>query len=241
MKQYVNASSVPTITADQIDQLYIFTRKHFVEHYDIQTELVDHLANGIEQQWLENPTLSFDEALSLEFKKFGIFGFSDIVEKRQAQMEKRYHKFVWEHFKDFFSIPKLFFSLSLVVLVTIFLTSLNSEFIEIAILLIYSISLILGLVFMLYRRNKTKENKIEKRWLMKELIDRYGNSSAFWFIPIQLSNLIFSRVEFDFYMSLFISFILVSSFLYSYIMIFILPKKSEEYLLKVYPEYAFSK
>ena len=31
-------------------ELYAFTRKHFVEHFDLQTELVDHLANGIEQQ-----------------------------------------------------------------------------------------------------------------------------------------------------------------------------------------------
>ena len=29
-----------------IEQLYTFTRQHFVEHYDVQTELVDHLSLG---------------------------------------------------------------------------------------------------------------------------------------------------------------------------------------------------
>jgi len=57
------------LTQDQIQQLYKFTRSHYVEHYDLQTELVDHLAHGIEQLQNENPSLSFQEALNQEFKK----------------------------------------------------------------------------------------------------------------------------------------------------------------------------
>jgi hypothetical protein len=52
-----------------------------VEWYDLQTELVDHLANAIEQQWQENPKILFEDALQMEFKKFGVFGFMDVVEK----------------------------------------------------------------------------------------------------------------------------------------------------------------
>jgi len=54
-----------TLTEEHIDQLYKFTRKHFVEHYDVQTELVDHLANDIEQIWIDQPKLSFEEARDL--------------------------------------------------------------------------------------------------------------------------------------------------------------------------------
>ena len=43
------------LTQQQIDRLYQFTRQHYVEWYDLQTELVDHLANAIEAQWQENP------------------------------------------------------------------------------------------------------------------------------------------------------------------------------------------
>ncbi len=68
------------LTDFQIQQLYTFTQKHYVDWYDVQTELVDHLANGIETQLEENPNLSFDDALKLEFKKFGIMGFSSVVE-----------------------------------------------------------------------------------------------------------------------------------------------------------------
>ena len=50
------------LTEPQIQELYAFTRQHFVEHYDLQTELVDHLANDIEQQWQVQPKLTFEDA-----------------------------------------------------------------------------------------------------------------------------------------------------------------------------------
>ena len=42
------------VNSNQIDRLYRFTREHFVEYYDVQTELVDHLASAIEKQWRES-------------------------------------------------------------------------------------------------------------------------------------------------------------------------------------------
>ena len=82
------------LSTQQIDQLFTFTRQHFVEWYDLQSELVDHLANAIETELQENPKLSFDEVLSKEFKKFGVFGFMDVVEKRQAVLGKKYNGLV---------------------------------------------------------------------------------------------------------------------------------------------------
>ena len=92
------------LTPQQIERLYQFTRQHYVEWYDLQTELVDHLANSIEAQWQENPKISFEDALQVEFKKFGIFGFMDVVEKRQAALGKKYNLLIWKHFKSFFNI-----------------------------------------------------------------------------------------------------------------------------------------
>ena len=63
------------LTSQHIDQLYKFTRAHYVEWYDLQTELVDHLANDIENIWKKEPNLSFDQAKNKAFKKFGVFGF----------------------------------------------------------------------------------------------------------------------------------------------------------------------
>jgi hypothetical protein len=70
------------LTASQIDNLFKFTRKHYVYHYDVQSELVDHLANDIESIWQETPNLSFEQARDKSFKKFGVFGFMDVIEAK---------------------------------------------------------------------------------------------------------------------------------------------------------------
>ncbi|HUH26069.1 MAG TPA: hypothetical protein VLY87_05545 [Flavobacterium sp.] len=94
------------LTEEQINQLFAFTQKHLVEYYDVQVELVDHLANAIEEQWNENPTISFNEALDNEYKKFGIFGFTSLVEQKQAALQSRYWKLIKVELIDFVSIPK---------------------------------------------------------------------------------------------------------------------------------------
>ena len=63
----------------QIQSLYRFTRAHFVYHYDLQTELVDHMAEAIEELQEKQPELTFDDATKIVFKSFGVFGFQDIV------------------------------------------------------------------------------------------------------------------------------------------------------------------
>ena len=95
------------LTQDQIQELYKFTRKHFVEHYDLQTELVYHLANGIEEQVAVQSKLTFKEALNLEFKKFGVFGFHDVIKEKNDAMHKRYWKIFFRFYKEYFKLPKV--------------------------------------------------------------------------------------------------------------------------------------
>ncbi|WP_226789031.1 hypothetical protein [Polaribacter porphyrae] len=94
------------LTSIQIKALYKFTKKHYVYHYDVQTELVDHLANDIEEIWAENSKISFEQARDKSFKKFGIFGFMDVIEAKQKQMNKRYWKIIWRFTKEWFTLPK---------------------------------------------------------------------------------------------------------------------------------------
>lgn len=100
------------VTEEEIEQLHQFVKSRFVEFYDVELELVDHLANGIETQWQENPELSFEEAKQIEFKKFGIFGFTGVVEQKEAELTSIYIKNLKEHFISFFSFPKIVFSLA---------------------------------------------------------------------------------------------------------------------------------
>ena len=106
-----------TVTPKQIERLYEFTRQHYVEYFDVQTELVDHLANAIETHWQELPDDDFETALQKEFRKFGVFGFMDVVEHKTKEMNKRYSKILWQKIKDFFTFPKIMMTLCIALVV----------------------------------------------------------------------------------------------------------------------------
>ena len=47
-------------------------------------------------QWLDHPKRTFNEALTICFKSFGIHGFEDIVNNKTKALEKEYYKIVWK-------------------------------------------------------------------------------------------------------------------------------------------------
>lgn len=74
------------LTDIEINLLFEFCQKHCVPYYDLQVELVDHLASGIEKQWMETPEISFEQALNDEFGKFGVLGFSKLKKQREKAL-----------------------------------------------------------------------------------------------------------------------------------------------------------
>ena len=155
------------LTPEQIDRLYQFTRQHYVEWYDLQTELVDHLANSIEAQWQENPKVSFEDALQVEFKKFGVFGFMTVVEERQIALGKKYNKLVWKHFKSFFTIPKIIGTATVfAILVQLMLKFEYAYLIIISIFVLFTFLFWIGIVKM-SRKNKKEAKLSGKKWAVQ--------------------------------------------------------------------------
>jgi len=87
--------------------LFAFTQKKFVHWYDLQAELVDHLASRIEEEWAADPSLDFDQALERVYKGFGIFGFAHVVQEKSAQLQKQQNKMWWRELRAFFSWPRI--------------------------------------------------------------------------------------------------------------------------------------
>jgi hypothetical protein len=231
------------LSTEQIQKLYTFTRQHYVEYYDLQTELVDHLANAIEEHWQENPKLSFDEALQMEFKKFGVFGFMDVVEKRQKYLNTKYNKLVWKHFKDFFQIPRIVFSIIGFGFFYKFVSVTDYQ-----IYVIFGFAAIFMIIvffktYLAHQKLKVKFKETQKKWLFEEVIFRFGSLIAILQIPLQIIIKIGGISEANnmntIYILLFcgITFLL---FVVSYIILFVIPSKAEEYLKETYPEYEFS-
>ena len=224
------------LTSDQIERLYQFTRQHYVEYYDLQTELVDHLANGIETQWNENPKLSFEEALQNEFRKFGIFGFMDVVEQRQVALSKKYNGMVWEHFKAFFKLPRIIATITSVVLLKWILGAVVfADELAIALFGLLFLIYLIGASFHIYN-NKKKVKATGKKWLFEEILARTGSIAGFSYLPMQVIGRLWEHSD-NAYVVWIISFGIVAMFLLDYIMLVEIPKKSEEYLIATYPEY----
>ena len=100
------------LTEDQISVLYQFCRKHSVSYYDLQVELVDHLANAIEEKINDDNSLSFETVLDSLYASFGIKGFSNIVKKKIAALKREHRRRIWTTFLSFFKWPFILFTSS---------------------------------------------------------------------------------------------------------------------------------
>ncbi|MBD1259993.1 hypothetical protein HZY62_05290 [Maribacter polysiphoniae] len=225
------------LTQDQIQELFKFTRKHYVEYYDVQLELVDHLANGIEEVMVQRPQLTFKEALDLEFKKFGVFGFYDVIKKKSDAMHKRYWKIFFRFYKEYFKLPKvlmLFAASTLLFLVLRALPVETSKYIPgLAILIV----LVLFLINVF--RNRRKQRSKTRKWLLEDMIAANGN--IFIYLNFALQILLFPNLikwplgsPLGMFM---VSFVVVLIGILFHVMVNIIPHKTEELLAETYPEY----
>ncbi|SDR75945.1 hypothetical protein SAMN04515667_0571 [Formosa sp. Hel1_31_208] len=225
------------VSQDQIENLYAFTIKHFVEYYDLQTELVDHLANDIEAIWRVEPELTFDQARNKSFKKFGIYGFAEIVEKRQKAMNKRYLKCLWHELKTWFTLPKVMTTLSLFALCYMIFSSSISEYAFIAAYIVTIIWTVYKII-QLNRQFRRRKQKTDKKWLLEQIIFRQASGINLIFIS-QLANVInYSDVLYGNQTAIAIaSLSFTSCCLLLYVSLQLLPNKADELLKEAYPEF----
>jgi hypothetical protein len=92
------------LNTQQIQDLFHFTKRHYVEYYDVQVEIVDHLASAIEVKFESNPNQVFEQVLDDVYQSFGPMGLSRFIDSMQ---EKVYNKRVKNFYKVFWSYFKL--------------------------------------------------------------------------------------------------------------------------------------
>lgn len=222
------------INQENIERLYRFTREHFVEHYDVQTELVDHLANGIEQQWTIDPTIPFEDALNREFKKFGVFGFSELVEQRSNSILKMYLKTILKLLIKQFTQLKLFVIYASLGFIT-YLLLVNFKYAQELILATYII-MFFACIIIIHKgniRNKQIFNETGKKYIADEFYSNFAGS-IFFLVPLSQYTINFryflSNTNYTPVFSLFISlkFVFIVALFY---LIFIYMPKNKHMLL----------
>ncbi|TCK67779.1 hypothetical protein DFQ05_1560 [Winogradskyella wandonensis] len=225
------------LNKSQIQDLYAFTRKHFVEYYDLQTELVDHLANDIENMWTENPKLCFEDARDKAFKKFGIFGFMEPIEQKQKAMGKRYRKYLWQELKQWFRIPQIVITISIFFILYI---SFSSEYAESFSVILYVLAATYSgyKAFKLNRYYKKRQDVSGKKWLLEEIIFRQASATGLvllsqMYSTVHLSNGALTNP----YLLLVACTLFTVLILVSYISFELIPNKAEDLLKETYPEF----
>ncbi|MFT3909875.1 MAG: hypothetical protein QM737_10650 [Ferruginibacter sp.] len=147
------------LTEAQIQELFLFTEKKYVKYYDLQVELVDHLAMLIEEEMSINNKLSFEQALEKVYTGFGIFGFAKVVQEKEEQFVRMGRRHMWKEFKNFFRWPEITFVALVATIVWQLTTRINMEILFPAFFVAWVIGSFL-FVFDILRNIKKQKKKL---------------------------------------------------------------------------------
>ena len=202
------------LTKEQIEYLFLFCRKHFVKYYDVQVELVDHLANAIELEMKNDSKLTFEKAVENVHSSFGVMGFAPLVAEKQRVAEKQSRRLFFQLFKEQFKWPKilLFFILIAAIYTICFITLISTKSILVAVLISSVVFYFLAIsqLQLLVKKSGKKFLIIEFSWI-----------SSFIIVPSYFANsfrVLIEKISLTFFTSDFTSFC-ISIYLSIYILL----------------------
>jgi len=229
------------LSSEQVDSLFAFCRKHYVNQYDLQIELVDHMASSIEEQWADNSNLSFQDALNNTFGKFGIFGFAKVREQKQKALEIKYRNLLIKYTLEFYRLPKLILTLACTLVFFTLIRIIPNPFWMIIPYFFALAGLIIYYMYWLY----PKHYKINiKEGMSFMLLDYLKGKQFTAALVLQIPILSFNISNFmDYHLlrlsipALIISFLLILLTIFLYISLFKLPIKVREHFIEQFPQF----
>ena len=226
------------ITHEQIDELYEYCFFRSVSHYDVQVELVDHLASAIETLWGQNPELSFDQALQQVSVQFGgDVGFFKIIRSKRSMLRRKYRKLLWNFILEYYRFPKVIFTILLTLLVSGSLHFLKNDNLLVLPLLVSMV--IFSIFYQLYYYPRYLKIKLpsDMKFILVEIAQGFLISKPIYWIglwmPFALKYFNFSTPG-----------ILVFSLLCSFALVsfwgdcFYIPRKIREHFEEQFPQFA---
>lgn len=221
------------VNQQQIEKIDAFLIKKEIVYTDLRQEFIDHICSSIEEQWEKDPNLSFDKAFHTEYKNFGIFGFSDILEKRETDLKRYYWKQIGLHTLGWFKIPQIFFTLLLGYgIFEILLTQYNLLFIQISVGIICLTSIFQSIRLKVIQKRKLKQN--QPVLLIDNVIAEASSTSIVFYIPIIQNFFLAEQKDFNVLASSIGTLILTLLFLKVYLVIYDFPKNKKLYFKRNY-------
>lgn len=229
-------------------ELFAFCKMKGVKHYDLQIELVDHMASAIEHRWEENPDISFAEALPSAYRQFGIYGFSKFKSIREDALRKKYKRLQWQYIGEFYRLPKIIMTIAIsLTIYSIIRMSGDITLLSLIFLGIYALSLLIYFLFF-YKHKSRIELTTGKSFLQIEYLNSIrGTLMSVGFLPINLLVLN-SFVIREFHLSLtgislleLLTSFLITFFAYSMVAMFsYIPKRVKEDFTREFPQFVKS-
>ena len=150
-----------TLTPKQIEDLHEYCYFRSVSHYDVQVEIVDHLASSIEKLWETNPEIPFDEAMYKVGEQFGgDLGFSTYCHEKEKAVRRKYRRLLLHYVADYYKFPKIMITLMLTLILysALYFTKNDQSIIVTLVGMFFGFSLFYGLYYRLnYVQVRTKK------------------------------------------------------------------------------------
>lgn len=229
------------ITQEENNKLFHFCHQHYVYHYDVQIELVDHLASSIESQWEENSELSFEKALYNTFRKFGITGFSKMKTAKEKALRKKYNRLLWKYMLEFYKLPKIILTLGITgILFSLFQIVENDMWIILPYVTVLSVLLVSYYFLILLKKLKIKTKAGKSFLLLKQLEKTQFTAILATQLPIHLiniSNILKTSWANNNYILLMTSLLITTLTVALYGELIFIPKKIKEHFMDQSAEY----
>jgi hypothetical protein len=167
---------------EQIRHIKDFVRARGFTWYDVQLEIIDHVACKVEDLMTANSALTLDAAIAQTHAGFGVMGFSVVEDSMTASLQKRYWKLFRSTFVSYFNWKLLPLMAGFV-----YLCYIASKAINAPVMLINITWIVVFAAIIIYCGVNYRTQQRHKKMLTAQM----GNIIAIMVnIPIQLFNIV---------------------------------------------------
>ena len=104
---------MPNLDTHYIQEIHKWIKSLNINYYDVELELVDHIASGVEKE-LENnnPPQTIDLVVS-ELKKWPVAKINTLIKEKKHHLYWSWQKKLWDYLVGYFKLPKVLILLAL--------------------------------------------------------------------------------------------------------------------------------
>ena len=212
-------------------------------YYDLQVELVDHLASLIEKLWELNANLSFEDALQQTYHEFGIFGFSKIKASKEKALLKKYKGMLWFYVGQYFKLPKILITFMFAFLLfTVFHYTEKDSVVAIVYILAVFLFEIIYHFYIFPKHYKIQSVEGKKFIITNTLRNIQASIAVLPAILLQLISFLISGgyPAFNLWFEIVVSFLIVGFTLLLIALSFYVPNKIREHFEAQFPQFVKS-